>query len=346
VVAFGGGTGMSTLLAGLRKFTENVTAVVTVTDNGGSSGRLRNDFDMLPPGDIRNCLVALADVDPLISKAFQYRFEEAEFKGHCFGNLFITVLTRIVGSFETSILELNRLLRVKGRVLPAAGRKVSLVAHHTDGTKSTGEVSISRSPKRIERVELRPGPVPVSKEIMESVEAADLFLFGPGSLYTSVVPNLLLQGLMEQIRANGSPRVYIGNIMTQPGETDGYGLSDHVRALRAHVGDDFPDCVIAHEGELPPRVLEKYQAEAAVPVALDLDGKAEFSGLRVIFGDLYDGSSNARHDSARLAQVLHKEFLAGRGDSDSADLESPASVAKVDCVPSTNTPGGAAGKAD
>ena len=307
-VAFGGGTGMASLLTGLKAYTENITAVVTVTDNGGSSGRLRNDFDIVPPGDIRNCLIALADVDPLIQEVFQYRFHEAEFKGHCFGNLFITVLTRVVGNFRGSIRELNRLLRVKGKVIPAAGNKVSLVAHHPDSTKSTGEVEISQSRQPIERIELRPSPVPMSAEIRQAVEEAELFLFGPGSLFTSVIPNLLLEGLVEAIQQNGSPRVYIGNLMTQPGETDGYCLSDHLRALRRHVGSDFPDCVLAHEGTLPEELIEKYKSSGAEPVASGLSGE-EFSRVRLIERDFFSGSTTARHDSAKLAQVIHEEVL-------------------------------------
>ncbi len=307
-VAFGGGTGMAALLVGLKAYTENITAVVTVTDNGGSSGRLRNDFDIVAPGDIRNCLIALADIDPLIQDVFQYRFHEAEFKGHCFGNLFITVLTRVVGNFRGSIRELNRLLRVKGRVIPAAGNKVSLVAHHPDGTKSTGEVEISQSRKPIERIELRPAPVPMSAEIRQAVHEAELFLFGPGSLFTSVIPNLLLEGLVEAIQRNGSPRVYIGNIMTQPGETDGYCLSDHLRALRRQVGTDFPACVLAHKGALPKELIEKYKAGRAEPVASGLPAE-EFSGVRLIERNFFSGSTSARHDSSRLAKVIQEEVL-------------------------------------
>lgn len=323
VVAFGGGTGMSALLAGLKDYTSNITAVVTVTDNGGSSGRLRNDFDIVAPGDIRNCLIALADVDPLIAQVFQYRFHEAEFKDHCFGNLFITVLTRIVGNFEDSIRALNTLLKVKGRVIPAASAKVSLVAHHSDGTKSTGEVQITRSRKRIERIELRPSPVPLSREIRDAVGAADLFLFGPGSLFTSVIPNLLLSGLMDAINARRRPRVYIGNIMTQPGETDGFQLSDHIKAIRRHVGGDFPDYVLAHTGLLSGAVLEKYAAEGAKPVVNDLEGREEFKGIRIhsrnffrdsaprANGGMEDprGEAIARHDPKLLAKVINDEFL-------------------------------------
>ncbi len=299
---------MAALLAGLRNFTENITAVVTVTDNGGSSGRLRNDFDIVAPGDIRNCLLALADVDPLVEDVFQYRFNDAEFKGHSFGNLFITVLTKVVGDFSDSIRELNRLLCVKGRVIPAAGNKVSLVAHHPDETKSTGEVAISRSRKPIERIELRPSPVPMSPEIRQAIDEAEVFLFGPGSLYTSVIPNLLLEGLPDAIKQNGSARIYIANIMTQPGETDGYCLSDHLRALRRHVGPDFPDCVLAHKGPLPEDLVEKYRVGGAVPVASGLSGD-EFRSVRLIERDFFSGSTTVRHDPVRLAQVIQEEVL-------------------------------------
>jgi len=312
VVAFGGGTGMAALLAGLKNHTRNITAVVTVSDNGGSSGMLRHDYDMVAPGDLRNCLIALADVDPLMAKVFQYRFEEGDLKGHCFGNLFITVLTRVVGDFEGSIRVLNRLLQVKGRVIPAAGAKVSLVAHHPDGSKSTGEVQITRSKKRIDRIELRPAPVLMSDEIRDAVREADLFLFGPGSLFTSVIPNLLLGGLPQQMKKNGSPRVYIGNIMTQPGETDGFRLSDHIRAMQSHVGTDFPDCVIAQSGDLPEDILAKYRAENAVPVAEDLEGHQEFRGIRIISRNFFRSGKVARHDPELLAEAINAEFLLPR----------------------------------
>jgi uncharacterized cofD-like protein len=301
---------MSSLLRGLRRYTDRITAIVTVTDNGGSSGRLRNKFEIVPPGDIRNCLTALADVDPLLIEAFQYRFSEGEFRGHCFGNLFITILTRIVGSFEGSIRELNRLLNVKGQVIPAAAERVSLVAHHPDGTKSTGEVQITRSKKKIIKVELRPSPVPLSREIEEAIAEADIFLFGPGSLFTSVIPNLLIDGLMEAVNRTARPRVYIGNIMTQPGETLGFRLSDHVRAIRSHVGDEFPDAVIAHVGEIPRSVLEKYAKEGAEQVAMDLD-RPEFQGIEVITSNFYTGGDTVRHDPAVLARAVYERFLAG-----------------------------------
>ena len=312
IVAFGGGTGMAALLRGLKRYTDRITAVVTVMDNGGSSGRLRNDFDMAAPGDIRNCIIALADVDPLIAEVFQYRFQEAEFKGHCFGNLFITVLNRVVGDFEGSIKELNRFLKVRGNVVPACNNRVSLVAHHPDGSKSTGEVQITRSGKPIQRIELRPRPVPLSPEIRQAVNDADLFLFGPGSLYTSVIPNLLIDGLMDEINRTGKPRVYIGNIMTQPGETLNYKLTDHIQALRAHVGGDFPDAVIAHTAEVPQLVVENYGEQGAEAVLQDLEGREEFRNVHVTTGMFLaqDPSSNqARHDSGVLAKVIQEQFL-------------------------------------
>jgi len=303
-VAFGGGTGMSSLLRGLKDRVRNVTAVVTVTDNGGSSGRLRKDFDIVPPGDIRNCLLALADVEPRMNEAFQYRFSEGELSGHCFGNLFITVLTRIIGNFEDSIRELHRLLRVKGKVLPISGGKISLVAQHPDGTKSTGEVQITRSGKPITRIELRPSPVRLSAEIAEALRDADFFVFGPGSLFTSVIPNLLVEDLMTTVNATGKPRVYVANIMTQPGETQDYRLSDHLRAIRDHVGTDFPDYVIAHSGHLPDEVIQDYSRSSAVPVVNDLDDFDEFQDVEVVERDFFSGGEIVRHDHEKLAQVI------------------------------------------
>ena len=349
IVAFGGGTGMAALLLGLKAYTDQITAVVTVTDNGGSSGRLRNEFDMVAPGDIRNCLLALAEVDPLITRALQYRFDESEFKGHCFGNLFITVLTRLVGDFGVSIRELNRILNVRGRVVPASSAKVSLVAQHPDGSKSTGEVQIARSGKRIQSVEIRPYPVAMSSEIRKAIEEADLFIFGPGSLYTSVIPNLLIDGLMESINATGRQRVYICNIMTQPGETDGYSLYDHLEALRVHVGDGFPDAVIAHNGLVPAEIIEHYKDAGAEAVPCDLNGQAEFQSVRLITGEFFDqevalGQGDweqdnrasehdeclARHDPDALARVIFEEFLkkpaaAAATETGAAETGSPGS---------------------
>jgi uncharacterized cofD-like protein len=310
VVAFGGGTGMSSLLRGLRRHTEGISAIVTVTDNGGSSGLLRKEFEIVPPGDIRSCLIALADVDPVMVQAFEYRFTEGEFRGHCFGNLFITILTRMGGGFEESIQHLHRLLNVKGRVLPASRERASLVAHHPDSSKSTGEVQITKSGKRITKVELRPSQVFPADGVLDAIARADLFIFGPGSLFTSVIPNLLVDGVMDAINRTGKPRIYIGNMMTQKGETIGFRLSDHVRAIREHVGNEFPDVVIAHKGSFPPDVLQRYAEEGAEPVAMDLEGP-EFRGVEVIASDFYTGGEPVRHDPAVLARLIHERFLTG-----------------------------------
>ncbi|MCK6439043.1 MAG: YvcK family protein [Planctomycetes bacterium] len=249
IVAIGGGTGMASLLRGLKEHTDKITAVVTVADDGGSSGRLRKDFDILPPGDIRNCLVALADVGPVLEELFQYRFTESDLRGHSFGNLFLAALTRITGDFSKAVEEANRILNVRGRVLPATLTKVALVAHHSDGTKSTGESLIGRGRgKWIERISLKPEPEPASKEIINAIEGADMIVLGPGSLYTSVIPNLLISGILPAIADAPAIKAYVCNIMTQPGETGGYTAADHVDALLRHATPNMLDFAVFRDG--------------------------------------------------------------------------------------------------
>ncbi|MBI4577417.1 MAG: YvcK family protein [Planctomycetes bacterium] len=310
VVAFGGGTGMATLLRGLRRHTERITAVVTVGDDGGSSGRLRKELLVLPPGDIRNCLVALSEADPLRAELFQYRFEESDLKGHTLGNLLITALTKLTGDFARAVREAGRLLEVRGRVIPCTCDRVALVAHHRDGTKSTGEVEISRSSLEILEVEWKPRPGRLSPDIAEAIGEADLFVLGPGSLYTSVIPNLLVEGMLDAIRARGRTVAYVCNIMTQPGETIGYTLSDHVDAIRRHTRGDFVDVVFAHEGPIPDDVLDRYLESGAGPVRVDPD---RCPGVRVLPGDFLGSNAPVagspagpvvRHDGERLAWAL------------------------------------------
>ncbi len=315
IVAFGGGTGMSCLLSGLRAHSSRITAIVTVTDNGGSSGRLRKEFDMVPPGDIRNCLVALSDGEPLLTRLMQYRFTESELDGHSFGNLFLTALTRVTGSFDTAVRELNRLLEVRGRVLPATGHKVSLVATHTDGTKSTGEVQVSASGKPIKSVAIRPRVGQAADDVLAAIAEADLIVFGPGSLFTSVVPNLLVPGIAEAVRANDCEKVYVANIMTQPGETDHLDLTGHLDALESHGKDSFLTGVVRNVGEIPDDVRDRYQLGGATLVVGDDQVLVE-RGLRVVTGDFVDrsswevsGSSVIRHHAERLADALVKSFL-------------------------------------
>ncbi|MEM7168143.1 MAG: gluconeogenesis factor YvcK family protein [Planctomycetota bacterium] len=316
IVAFGGGTGMACLLSGLKEYSSRITAIVTVTDNGGSSGRLRKDFDMVPPGDIRNCLVALADGEPLLAQLLRYRFEEAELAGHSFGNLFITALTRVTGSFDTAVRELNRLLQVRGQVLPATGRKVSLIAHHPGGGKSTGEVQITRSGERIERVEMRPRVKEAQPDVLAAISGADIMFFGPGSLFTSVVPNLLVPGIAAAVQQNTCEKVYVANIMTQPGETTGFDLEQHLSALETHAGGAFVTGVVLHDGDVDDVLLRRYARDGAFPV--QPSPSMESRGLEIVRGDLLDreaanaapGSRVIRHDAVRLAQLIDERFLA------------------------------------
>ncbi|MFN0056903.1 MAG: uridine diphosphate-N-acetylglucosamine-binding protein YvcK [Planctomycetota bacterium] len=308
IVAFGGGTGMACLLSGLKSFTRKLTAIVTVTDNGGSSGRLRREFDMVPPGDIRNCLVALADGEPLLGELLQYRFDESMLSGHSLGNLLITALTRITGSFDKAVRELNRLLVVRGKVLPATGSKVSLIAHHPDGTKTTGEVQVVGSGKPIERIEMRPRVGRAAPDVIAAIREADLIIFGPGSLFTSVIPNLLVPGIREAVRENPRDKIYVANIMTQPGETIGLDLAAHLRALETHAGGEFITGLVVHDGPIPAEMLARYAHENATPV-VGLEAVRKRPEIKIASGDLLDPNSTVlRHQSARLARNIIENF--------------------------------------
>ncbi|MBI2884869.1 MAG: YvcK family protein, partial [Candidatus Omnitrophica bacterium] len=231
VVVIGGGTGLSTLLQGLKSYTNNLTAIVTVADDGGSSGRLREEFGILPPGDIRNCLVALADAEPLVKRLFQHRFVEGEgLRGHNFGNLFITALTRITGDFEHAVEAASRVLAIRGRVIPSTSAKVRLVAKHDNGSLTMGESKISQAPRPIRKLWLEPGDSMPVAEALRAIYDADLVVMGPGSLFTSILPNLLVPGILEAVIHTSAMRVYVCNVMTQFRETHGFSASDHVRA--------------------------------------------------------------------------------------------------------------------
>lgn len=267
---------------------------------------------MVPPGDLRNCLLALASSEPLWQQLLAYRFEESDLEGHNFGNLLIAALTRVTGGFDTAIRELNRLLQVEGQVLPATGQKVSLIARHSDGSTSTGEVEISASDRPIERVEMRPRVSEAAPDIEEALETAELMVFGPGSLFTSVIPPLLVDGIRKRVIANDCEKVYVANVMTQPGETGGMDLPAHVDALERHLGRGVITSVLAHRGEIPPRLLDLYGEQGSSPVL----GAEELvsSGLRVIEEDLVDAeASTIRHHSGRLGRALISNLLqAGR----------------------------------
>ena len=310
VVAFGGGTGMSCLLSGLREQPVEVTAVVSVSDDGGSSGRLRKDFDIAPPGDIRNCLLALSSQEPIWARLLDYRFEESELEGHSVGNLLITALTRLNGDFDSAIREMNRLLRVKGRVLPANGEKLTLIAYHPAGTKSTGEEQIVRSGKPIDRVESRPRVEEPAEDVASAIEQADVLVFGPGSLFTSVIPPLLIEGIRKRVVESNALKIYVANVMTQAGETDDMGLAEHLDSLEKHAGKCFIQHVLAHDGTFSEEMLERYSRIGSQPVIYkgDLVGR----GVRVTTSDFVDHEATSAHHRADLTGRLIGELALTR----------------------------------
>ena len=307
VVALGGGTGMSGLLTGLKNHTREITAIVSVADDGGSSGRLRREFDIAPPGDIRKCLIALSEEAPLMGKLLGYRFNESDLEGHAFGNLFLTVLTRITGDFGEAVREANNILSVRGRVVPATLERVFLVATHTDGSKTTGQRLISESTSRIERVDLKPNPGRAASDILQAIEEADLIVLGPGSLYTSVSPNLLIDGIVEAIRRSKARKVYVCNVMTHEGETAGYSFKDHVDALEKHSDGRICEYVLANSGRFPRKSLVQYESQGGAPVRFDAAEYSNNGGVppfKVVEADLVDRERMLRHEPDKLASAL------------------------------------------
>lgn len=304
IVALGGGTGLSVLLHGIKEHTSNTTAIVTVTDDGGSSGRLREEFDILPPGDIRNCLVALADAEPLMRDLFQFRFDEGSvLKGHNFGNLFITALSRVTGDFEMAIKESSKVLAIRGQVIPSTLVKVVLVAEHKDNTKTLGETMISKSPLPIERIYLRPeNPIP-TEDALAAIRGSDVLIMGPGSLYTSVLPNLLVSGIKESILKSNALKVYICNVMTQSGETDNYKASDHVKAIIKHTSPGIINYCIVNTGHVPDEFIEKYRKENSSPVIADTQNIRDM-GYSVIEEDVVNTIDYVRHNPEKLARIV------------------------------------------
>ena len=305
IAAIGGGTGLSVLLSGLKEYTWNISASVTVADDGGSSGRLRQQFDILPPGDIRNCLVALADAPALMRELFQFRFEQnSEFSGHSFGNLFITVMTQLTGDFEKAIKETSKVLALRGQVIPSTLDKVVLAARHSDGSTTLGEEKIPKANKPITSVCLDPAQPQAAPDAVKAIEEAQIIILGPGSLYTSIMPNLLIREITQKIISTSATKVYICNVMTQPGETDGYSASDHIRALIAHAHPRALDYCIVNTGEIPQEILRRYARENSYVVVNDRK-KIENMGYRVIEDDFSKiEDSVIRHDPEKLARVI------------------------------------------
>lgn len=304
IVVLGGGTGLSTLLRGLKKVSTNLTAIVTVFDDGGSSGRLRREQGILPPGDIRNCLVALAEAEPLLTKLFTHRFKGGELDGHSFGNLFIASMSQVTGDLETALKECSKVLAIRGRVLPTTLQDVTLCAEMTDGTIVEGESAITRAGKTIRRVYLRPGRVPSLQDALEAIRDADLIVLGPGSLYTSVLPNLLVDGVVGALRRSRALKVYVCNVMTQPGETRGFRASDHARVLLEQGGRGLFEYVLLNIRR--PRnqeLLARYSQQGAEPVDPDADGIRAL-GLRPVPEDLISEEDLVRHDPRKIATAL------------------------------------------
>ena len=312
-MAVGGGTGLSSLLHGLKPYPQvDITAVVTVTDDGGSSGRLRRDFEVLPPGDIRNCMVALSEDEALLSRLFQYRFASGRgLKGHSFGNLFLTALTHITGDFPQAVKLSSEVLAIAGRIYPSTAANVVLEARLEDGSRLFGETRISKSRSRIERIVLNPRRCRPLKETLEAIAQADLISFGPGSLFTSVAPNLLVQGISRAIQRSPAVKAYFVNLMWQPGETTGFTAADHVAAIYKHARAKLLDYVVVNTRPICESLRRKYARQRAQPVANDLDRLAAM-GLTIIGRDLLEESEKVRHDPEAIAAVALELAAEGR----------------------------------
>ena len=297
IVAIGGGTGLSVLLRGLKVYTDNITAIVTVADDGGSSGRLRRELGVMPPGDFRNCLVALSDDEGLVAELFQYRFDQGEgLEGHSFGNLFIAAMAGVTGSFEQALLESSKVLAVHGRIIPATWSHVDLTARLSDGTHVHGESNIAVRGGSIDEVHIEPSDIQVNPEAIKAIAEADLILVGPGSLYTSIMPNLLVPGVTEALEASSAQTIYLCNVATEEGETGGFTMADHVRALQRHTFPTIADSVIANGNLSEPGA--QFNSRAVPPSG------GELPNVRVITADLIDPKHPLRHDAERLARVV------------------------------------------
>ncbi|HKV41449.1 MAG TPA: YvcK family protein [Blastocatellia bacterium] len=336
IVSIGGGTGLSTLLSGLKRYVghqstrpsdpslsaslvESLTAIVTVTDDGGSSGRLREEFQILPPGDIRNCLAALAEDELLLTRLFQYRFEsDGDLSGHSFGNIFLTALTGVTGDFVEAIKLTSEVLAIKGRIFPSTREDVTLIAELAGGRIVEGESRIVDSRSHIKSMWLSRKDCQPLPEAVEAVRDADLITIGPGSLYTSIVPNLLVTGIVDAICQSNALKVYICNVMTQPGETQGFSVEDHVRTLYQYSPKLELDYVVVNSASITSRLKKKYFAEGAIQVGLDagLERRGDgfrlvddprpdsLPGFRIINGDLLNQNDVVRHDPHKLARLL------------------------------------------
>jgi len=307
IVAIGGGTGLSTLLKGIKQITNNVTAVVTVGDDGGSSGRLRQEMGILPPGDIRNCIAALADDDDIVTKLFQYRFKTGEgLGGHSFGNLFLTAMCAITGDMFNAVKESSKVLLIRGRVLPSTLDDMRLVAKMDDGSVVKGESNIPEAGKRIISLSTIPENCRALEDVLVAIRDADLIILGPGSLYTSVIPNILIKDIAKEILKSSAKKIYISNIMTQPGETDGYSVSDHIKAIFKHAGGQKLFDAVLINSEMPENLALKYKQAKSHPAVIDID-EIKKLGVQVVTNKLIQNNNEGlvRHSPKRLARAIY-----------------------------------------
>ncbi|MHB9143741.1 MAG: gluconeogenesis factor YvcK family protein [Symbiobacteriia bacterium] len=312
IVAIGGGTGLPVLLRGLKEYTANLTAIVTVADDGGSSGQLRREFGILPPGDIRNCLVALADTESLMDKLFLHRFDAGNtLAGHNFGNLFILAMTEITGDFEEAIRQSSQVLAIRGRVLPSTLQTVVMEADLADGRVLQGESVIGHSGGPIERVRLVPADVQPVEDAITAIREADLIVLGPGSLYTSIIPNLLVPGVAHAIRQSRALKVYVCNVMTEAGETPGYSAADHVKAMLAHGGQGIMEYALVNNEPIPPEAAARYKEEGAEPVPVN-PGQIKALGVEPVSESLIYRADVVRHQPHRLAAAVMRLLLQNR----------------------------------
>lgn len=305
VVVIGGGTGMPVLLRGLKDLPIKLTALVTVADDGGSTGRIREDMDIPAPGDIRNVIAAMSVAEPMLIKLFQHRFDVGNgLSGHSLGNLLLAAMTSITGNFNTGIKEISRVLNVKGRIYPISDQNMSLHALMEDGTRVSGESKIPLARKRIDRVYLSPEPIKALPKALEAIKKADLVVISPGSLYTSILPNLIVTDIGDALRETAANVVYVCNVMTQDGETTGYTASDHVKAINDHIGKGCIDSIIVHNRPIKEVSRDVYAEEDAEPVIYDLDRLLEMD-LNIIEDDIVEYRRSAvRHNTRKIAHLL------------------------------------------
>ena len=310
VVTIGGGTGLSVLLRGLKKYPLEITAVVTVADDGGSSGKIRSDMNIPSPGDIRNVIAALSDVEPYLEKMFQYRFDSGEVKGHPVGNLMIAAMTDIHGDFSTAVKVMSRILNVRGTVLPTTNDIATLNAVLSDGEIIRGESSITKAGGVIDHVYITPSRVKPNEDVLKAIEEADYIIMGPGSLYTSIIPNLVISNVSEKIRESKAKKIYVCNVMTQHGETDNYSVCDHIVAINKHVQENIFDLVIANSREFDDSILSKYHKEKQEPVKIDQE-KIEELGIKLIKNNnvgIVDNNT-IRHNADKVSELIYDYII-------------------------------------